>query len=263
MFQTDMYEGMLAETITIHGAGGDVINAYFARPLGPGPFPGIVLIHHMPGWDEWYRDATRKFAYHGYAALCPNLYQREGHGTPEDVAAKVRAAGGVPDDQVVGDAVGAMRYLRSLPYNNGRAGVFGTCSGGRHAYLAACRAVGAGLPRPYDAAVDCWGGRVVMAVEELTSKQPVAPIEYTADLCCPLLGLFGEEDRSPTVEQVAQHERELVQHGKAYEFHMYPGAGHGFFYYDRPSYRQQQAVDGWNKVFAFLETHLGAPPSPR
>ena len=108
MYQTDMYEGMLAETITIHGAGGDVINAYFARPLGPGPFPGMVLIHHMPGWDEWYREATRKFAHHGYAAMSPNLYFREGHGTPEDVAAKVRGAGGVPDDQVVGDVAGAL-----------------------------------------------------------------------------------------------------------------------------------------------------------
>jgi len=144
MIRTDMYEGMLAETITIHGAGGDVINAYFARPLGAGPFPGMVLVHHMPGWDEWYREVTRKFAHHGYAALSPNLYHREGHGTPEDVAAKVRGAGGVPDDQVVGDAAGAMRCLRSLPYSNGRVGLFGTCSGGRHAYLAACRGGGVG-----------------------------------------------------------------------------------------------------------------------
>lgn len=93
MYQTNMYEGMLAETITIVGANGDFINAYFARPLGAGPFPGMVLIHHLPGWDEWYREATRKFAYHGYATLSPNLYYREGHGSPEDVAAKVRAAG--------------------------------------------------------------------------------------------------------------------------------------------------------------------------
>jgi len=251
MYKTDMYEGMLAETVTMHGASGDVINAYFARPLGPGPFPGVVLIHHLPGWDEWYREATRRFAHHGYSALSPNLYFRDGHGSPEDVAAKVRAAGGVPDDQVVGDVGGAMRYLRSLPYINGKVGVFGTCSGGRHAYLTACRAKG------FDAAVDCWGGRVVMSSEELTPKQPVAPIDYTRDLSCPLLGLFGEEDKGPTPEQVTRHEEELMKYSKTYEFHMYPNAGHGFFYYDRPAYRQQQAVDGWYKVFAFLEKHLG------
>ena len=250
MYQTNMYEGMLAETITIHGASGDVANAYFARPLGAGPFPGMVLIHHLPGWDEWYREATRKFAHHGYAAISPNLYFRDGHGTPEDVAAKVRGDGGVPDDQAVGDIEGAMRYLRSLPYINGKAGVFGTCSGGRQAFLAACRVQG------FDAAIECWGGNVVMPPENLTAKQPVAPIDYTKDLSCPLLGLFGEEDQSPTPEQVAQHERELKNHGKTYEFHMYPGAGHGFFYYHRPNYRQEQAVDGWQKIFTFLEKYL-------
>src|SRR5262245_66343611 len=88
MYQTNMYEGMLAETVTIPGCKGDMINAYFARPLGTGPFPGMVLIHHLPGWDEWYREATRKFAHHGYATISPNLYSREGHGTPEDVAAR-------------------------------------------------------------------------------------------------------------------------------------------------------------------------------
>ena len=250
MYQTNMYEGMLAETTAITSTNGDVINAYFARPLGAGPFPGMVLIHHLPGWDEWYREATRKFAHHGYATLSPNLYHREGHGTPEDVAAKVRAAGGVADDQVIGDIDGAMRYLRSLPYLNGKVGLFGTCSGGRHTVLVASRVTG------FDAAIDCWGGRVVMSKEDLTSKQPVSPIDYTKDLSCPLLGLFGEEDQSPTPAQVAQHEQALKQHSKTYEFHMYAKAGHGFFYYDRPAYRQEQAVDGWKKVFAFLEKYL-------
>ncbi|MBI2935273.1 MAG: dienelactone hydrolase family protein [Chloroflexi bacterium] len=246
-----MYEGMLAETVTIQGHQGEAINAYFARPLGPGPFPGVVLIHHAPGWDEWYKETTRRFAHHGYATVCPNLYYREGHGTAEDVAAKVRAAGGVPDDQVVGDVEGATRYLRTLPYFSGKVGVMGTCSGGRHTFLVACRSKG------FNAAVDCWGGGVVMSKSELTPKRPVAPIDYTSDLSCPLLGLFGEEDRSPTPQQVALHEEALKRHGHTYEFHMYPKAGHGFFYYYSPAYRQEQAVDGWNKLFAFFGRYLG------
>lgn len=250
MFRTDAYEGVLAETITTAGAQNEIINAYYARPLGAGPFPAMVLVHHMPGWDEWYREATYKFAQHGYATITPNLYFRAGHGTPEDVAAKVRADGGIPDDQAVGDLVGAMAFLRAQAYVNGRVGIFGTCSGGRHAYLAACRAPG------FDAIVDCWGGRVVMQAEDLNEKTPVAPIDYTPGLACPILGLFGEEDRNPTPEQVAQHETELKKHGKEYEFHMYPNAGHGFFYYQYRSYRQEQAIDGWDKVFTFLEKHL-------
>jgi carboxymethylenebutenolidase len=252
MIQTDRYEGMLAETVTLNGYQGELINAYFARPLGPGPYPGMVLAHHMPGWDEWYREISRKFAFHGYATVTPNLYFRAGHGEPDDVAATVRAAGGFPDDQAVGDLHGALQFLRSLPYCSGKVGIFGTCSGGRHAYLAACRRPG------FDAVVDCWGGRVVMPEEDLTANFPVAPIDYTRDLSCPLLGVFGEEDRNPSPEQVALHEAELKKYGKTYEFHMYPDAGHGFFTYDRPAYRQQQAADGWSKTFNFLEKYLAA-----
>lgn len=252
MYTTDQYEGVLAETISIDGHQGEAIYAYFARPLGAGPFPAIVLAHHMPGWDEWYKEATLRFARQGYAALCPNLYHRAGHGTPEDVAAKVRAQGGVDDDQAVGDLAAAGRFLRTLPSGNGKVGIFGTCSGGRHAYLTACRT------SVFDAVVDCWGGRVVMRDEDLTPRQPVSPLSYTADLSCPLLGLFGAEDTSPTPEQVALHEDELKRLGKTYEFHLYPNAGHGFFYQHRPAYRQEQAVDGWNKLFAFLQKHLSA-----
>jgi carboxymethylenebutenolidase len=199
MYRTDMYEGLLAETVMMTGANGDWINAYFARPLGAGPFPAMVLAHHMPGWDEWYREITVKFAQHGYATITPNLYFRAGHGTPEDVAAKVRGEGGIPDEQVVDDLAGARGYVRQQPYSNGKVGVFGTCSGGRHAYLAACRTGG------FDAIVDCWGGRVVMTEDQLNPKTPVSPLEYTKDLSCPILGIFGNEDRNPTPEQVDQH----------------------------------------------------------
>ena len=126
MYRTDMYEGLLAETVMMNGANGDSINAYLIRPLGAGPFPTMVLAHHMPGWDEWYREAAFKFANHGFVTLMPNLYFRSGHGTPEDVAAKVRGEGGIPDDQAVGDLGGAMQYLKSIPYVNGKVGIFGT-----------------------------------------------------------------------------------------------------------------------------------------
>jgi carboxymethylenebutenolidase len=244
------YESMICETVAFAGHNGDRIDAYTARPLGAGPFPGIVLIHHLPGWDEWYREATRKFAHHGYAAVSHNLYARAGEGRPEDVAAKVRAEGGVPDDQVIGDTEAAVAWLRAQPWSNGKIGTIGTCSGGRHTFLHACNT------SAIQAAADLWGGRVVMGKEELTAKQPVAPIDMTARLSCPLLGLFGNEDRAPTPEQVDAHEAALKAAGKEYEFHRYDGAGHGFFYYDRPMYRIEQALDGWKKVFAFFGKHL-------
>jgi len=108
----------------------------------------------------------------------------------------------------------------------------------------------------FNALVDCWGGGVIQSKEQLTPQQPVAPIDYTKDLNAPLLGLFGNDDQRPSPEQVNQHEEELKKHGKNYEFHRYDGAGHAFFYHDRGAYRQEQAMDGWAKVFTFLEKHL-------
>jgi carboxymethylenebutenolidase len=224
--------------------------AYLARPLGTGTFPGLVLIHYLDGWDEWYRWAARDFAYHGFVALVPNLYSREGQGPPEEIAADVQAAGGLADDQALGDIHGARRYLQGLPYCNGKVGCFGTGSGGRYAALAACR-----LDR-FDAAVDCWGGGVVMSQAELSPKQPVAPLDYTKDLKCPLLGIFGDDGQSPSPAEVDQHEAELKKHRKLYEFYRYPNVGHDFIDFERPSYRRLQAVDAWEKIFEFLDKHL-------
>jgi carboxymethylenebutenolidase len=247
--KTNEYEGMLAETIAISGADGDQVHAYYARPLGKGPFPGVVLIPHMPGWDEFYRETTRRFAQHGYLAVCPDIFCRFGHGSPDEVSAKARAEGGVPDDTVLGDCAGALKMLKSLPNNNGKVGVIGTCSGGRHAFLAACRVNG------FDAAVECWGGRVVAPAGSSPDGQK-APIDFTADLSCPLLGLFGNDDKFPTPPEVDLHEAELKKCGKNYEFHRYDGAGHGFWYYHSDMYRPQQAMDAWNKVFAFFGKYL-------
>ena len=249
---TDQYEGMVAENIEITGANGDTNHAYYARPTCEGPFPGVVWIHHFPGWDEWSKEAARKLAYHGFATIAPDLYCRMGHGTPAEMGAKAREAGGAPDDQVVGDAAASRDFLRAQPNTNGKVGVVGTCSGGRHAFLAACRAPG------FDAAIDLWGGGVVARPEDATASRPVAPVEYTKDLDCPLLGLFGNDDRAPTAEQVDIHEAELKKHGKDYEFHRYDGAGHGFRYHNFPqAYRAEAAVNGWNKVLDFFHRKLG------
>jgi carboxymethylenebutenolidase len=249
-FMTEGYDGEVAEVVSLKGYNGDYVNAYFARPLGVGdPIGSVVVVHHLPGWDEFYRETTRRFAAHGYAAICPNLYHRFAGGTPDDAAAATRAAGGVPDASVIGDCEAAADFLKALPYTNGKVGIIGTCSGGRHAYL-----VAASVPDKFDAIVDCWGGGVVQP--ETTPQRPVAPIDLTKNLKAPVLGLFGNEDQAPSPEQVNQLEEELKKQGKKYEFHRYDGAGHGFFYYDRPNYRQQQAMEGWQHVFNFFAENL-------
>ena len=244
------YEGLIAETVLINGHEGDQIDAYLARPLGSGPYPTVVLIHHMPGWDEASKEMARKLAYNGYITISPNLHFRQGTGDPTENSTSIREAGGMPDARTMGDVQASIEYLRSLPYANGKVGIIGFCSGGRQVYLAACTLSG------IDAAVNCWGGGVTVPQEELTPAMPVAPIDYTAYLNCPMLGLFGEEDARPSPADVARTEEELKKHGKDFDFHMYPNAGHGFFAVDRPSYRQEAATEGWKEVFAFYAKHL-------
>ena len=250
-YTTDQYEGTLAETISIQGHNGDDIHAYMARPMGVGPFPGVVLIPHALGWTDFHKETAFRFAHNGYIAVVPDIWCRVAHGAVDDVMAKSRAEGGLPDDQVVADTAGSALFIKSLPISNDKVAVMGSCSGGRHTFLTACRTQGV-----FDAAIEGWGGGVVQAPEQLTPNRPVSPLDYTKDLSCPLLGLFGNEDQSPTAEQVDKHEEELKKHAKDYEFHRYDGAGHGFFYYHLSMYRQQQAVDAWEKIWDFLEKHL-------
>lgn len=249
-FSTDSPLGITSEVITYPAADGHQVHAYVSRPTGGASRGGIVAVHHMPGWDEFYREFTDRLARHGYTVICPDLYCRFGHGSPDDVAATARAAGGPADDQVAADLAAAREWLLAQPVSNGKTGILGTCSGGRHALLTASRTSG------WNAVIDLWGGGVAASAEELTPQRPVAVIDYTEGLSAPLLGLFGNDDRYPTPELVDRHEAELRRLGKDYEFHRYDGASHGFFYYFTPAYRPEAAMDGWEKIFAFFGTHL-------
>jgi carboxymethylenebutenolidase len=241
-----MADGMLAETITIAGDGGDEIEAYFARPTA-GPErpserkeltsqPSVVVLHHMPGYDRATKEIARTFGVYGYATLMPNLFHRYAPGAkPTDAAAAARDAGGVPDAQLLGDAKGAVDWLRARPESNGKVGVIGYCSGGRQTFLVACTL-------DVDAAVDCYGGG--------------ADVALAPNLRCPLLGLFGVDDQRPSPDDVEAMRVALTANGKTFDFHSYEGAGHAFFSVDRPAYRLEAAKDGWKQIWAFFGENL-------
>jgi carboxymethylenebutenolidase len=138
-----------------------------------------------------------------------------------------------------------------LSTSNGKVAVIGHCSGGRHAVLVACNV-------DVDAAVDCYGAYVtgtppadyVLKVTNLVDQLP--------GLRAPVLGLFGNEDKSPSPEQVDEFEHILKDLDKPYEFHRYDDAGHAFFAVDRPSYRVDAANDGWERIAAFFNQYLGS-----
>lgn len=249
-FRTDAIPTIVAGPVKITSGQGDEIGAYVARPDGAGPYPGIVVTRAIGGLEEYTTEFARRFAFQGYLAIVPELYSRFGQGAPDDVAAKARTEGGVSDASVVADAQGAVNWLKAFPGHNGKLGVIGPCSGGRHSLL-----VGSSIPE-FNAVVDLWGAGVVASADQLNEKRPVAVVDMTPNLTAPLLGIFGNEDRSPSPEQVNVHEEALKAAGKSYMFHRYDGAGHGIWHYQPTSYRQAQAMDGWEKVLTFFGQYL-------
>ena len=243
---------LTATTIEIAGDGGEKIEAYFARPLTDARVGGVVVIHHLPGYDEATKEITRRFAANGYLAICPNLYSREAPGmSSDDAAATARAMGGVPDERLVGDVAGAAAFLRAQVNSNQKLAVIGYCSGGRQSVLSACSL-------PFDAAVDCYGACVVVDAPKDSPFTFTSLTSKLANLSCPMLGLFGADDTFPTPEQNEEMARLLHEHGKSFEAHTYQGAGHAFFNVDRPSFRPDAAKDAWGEIWKFFATHLSA-----
>ena len=243
------YEGMIAETISIRGDNNEPISAYVARPLGAGPFPGMVLIHHAPVGRVVPRDNTPLCA----SRLCGNQ--------PQPLSPRRRRQGGRCRRQ------GARRGRRSRRAgrrrHRGRRAMaarpaLAQRQGRRDRHL---------LRRPADVPVclqdqehRC-GGRTVGRPrrDEPGGAEPEATGGADRVHKGPVLPAARPvRQRGPLPDPGAgrQHEAELKKHGKQYEFHRYDGAGHGFFYYDRPMYRVEQALDGWQKVWAFFGKHL-------
>lgn len=248
-----MPDDLLCGTTTITGHDGDKVEAYAATPARPTGAGGVVVIHHMPGFDEASKEIVRRFGSWGYAAVCPNLHHREAPGAAsDDAAAANRAAGGVPDERLVGDVRGAVEHLRSVPGASGRVGVIGYCSGGRQSVLAASAL-------PVDAAVDCYGAFVLSDPPPDSGRPPMSLRDRLPGLHAPLLGLFGAEDTHPSPEEVEELGRALSAQGTPHTFHTFDGAGHGFFAVDRPSYRPAAATEGWRLVADFFAEHLGSP----
>ena len=246
-----MYDAMMAETIRFTGHGGDVIEGYLARPLGPGPYGSVVVIHHMPGYDAETKEITRTFAVHGYLALCPNLYYREAPGaSPDDAAAAARAQGGVPDERLVGDVGGAAAYLRAMPVSNGKVG--------RDRLLLGRAPV---VPRRGQPAAGRRRGllrrRSSSAPRPRASRCKVRPDRATWPRTCPARCSACSAPTTSTRRrtQVAELDKALTGRQGPRVPHL-RGAGHAFFAVDRPAYRPEAAMDGWQQIWDFYGRHL-------
>ncbi|HEY3737235.1 MAG TPA: dienelactone hydrolase family protein [Jatrophihabitans sp.] len=250
-----MNEDLSAKTITITSGDGSAIQAYSVTPEGEGRAAsrgGVVLIHHLPGYDRGQKELARHVAELGYDVVVPNLYWRQAPGaSPDDAAAAARANGGKPDTELVSDVAGAAAHLRALPTSNGKVGVIGYCSGGRQSVLAACNV-------HLDAAVDNYGAFVIGDPPEGSGMTMTGIEEQLPNLRCPLLGLFGNDDKFPPPADVDKLEQILTANGKTVEIHRYDDAAHAFFSTERPSYRVHAANDGWARIAAFYGKYLAS-----
>ena len=242
-----MTHNLRADTITIKGHHDDEIEAYLAVPTDVETVGSMVVIHHLPGYDEGTKEIARKFAANGYAALIPNLYYRIApDASPDDAAATARAQGGVSDEQLVGDVAGAMAHLTSLAISNGKVGVIGYCSGGRQSFLSGCRL-------PLNAVIDCYGAFVSLDSPAEFPLKVTGLLGEVGNLSGPVLGLFGADDTFPSPDQTEMLADALKAAGKEFTFRTFDGAGHAFFNVDRPSFRPESANEGWKDIFTFLE----------
>ena len=231
---------------------GHTMEGYLTQPEADGKHPAVVVIQEIWGVNSHIQSLADRFPAQGYVGLAPAMYHREGPmtmGFHEERDTAIARMGQCIDPQIVADVQAAVDFLKAQPFvQPDRIGIIGFCFGGRVAYLAACTV------SDLKASVVYYGGRILVP---LGTEGP-SPLERTANITAPILGLFGEDDANPTPADVATIAAELDKHGKTYEFHMYPGCGHGFNCDARADFRPEAARDAWGKAMAWFDQYLKA-----
>ena len=221
------------------------------EPVGAGPHPGLVIAQHLPvahaglEKDPFQIRVGERYAEAGFACVIPFLF----HWWPVDTEIEVKRAE-FRDDWTVADLNAAFSLLTGMPnVDENRIGILGHCWGGRVAWLGACH------ESRYKACAVFYGGRIRLP---FAGGAP-APITLAANIQCPVLGIFGNDDQGPSPEDVDAYQAALESNGVDYTFHRYDGAGHGFQDFNNPErYRESQSEDAWNKALAFFAERLGS-----
>jgi carboxymethylenebutenolidase len=240
-------EGLTAGEVKIPTA--DVeIPAYRAMPATGGPFPVVLVVQEIFGVHEHMKDLCRRFAREGYLAVAPELYARQGDPTKftdwKQLFAEI--VNKVPDAQVMSDLDAAVAWAgKSGSGDVKRVGVTGFCWGGRITWLYCAHS-------PQVKAGVAWYGRLV---GETSPLQPKYPIDVVADLKAPVLGLYGGQDQGIPLADVEKMRAALAAAKNPSEIVVFPDAPHGFNADYRPSYRPDDAREGWRQALAWFRRH--------
>jgi carboxymethylenebutenolidase len=246
MITTDS-NGLTAGEVKIPVAGGE-IPAYRAMPATGGPFPTVLVIQEIFGVHEHIKDMCRRFAKLGYFAVAPALYSREGDVSGmsdiQEIISKVVAK--VPDAQVASDLDAAVAWAKGTgKADTAKLGVTGFCWGGRQVWLYTAH-------NPDVKAAVAWYGPLKRPGTDL---QPKNPIDLVGELKAPVLGLYGGADAGIPVDSVEEMKKALKAANNPSEIVLYPDTPHGFNADYRPSYRPDQAKDGWTRLQAWFKQH--------
>lgn len=243
---------MVESTLTIDTRDGPM-DAYLARPEGPGPAPGLLVFQEAFGVNEHIRDVTRRFGREGYAALAPDLFHRSGRGVTLDYVdreALMRHLSVLTNDGLTVDIRAALAALRRHPsVDPTRVGAVGFCMGGFAAFLTACRTDVA-------TTVSFYGGGILRERPGI-GLRPL--LDETGSIRAPILLFFGAEDAGIPPADVETIRTRLTDLGKTHEVVVYPDAGHAFFCDARPAYRAEPARDAWGRTLAWLARVLHPP----
>ena len=241
--------GITAGEIKIPVKDGE-IPGYRAMPASGGPFPVVLVVQEIFGVHEHIKDVCRRFAKLGYLAIAPELYARQGEvsklASIEDIRPIVAK---VPDEQVMQDLDAAAAWAKLSGKGDAkRLSVTGFCWGGRIVWLYAAH-------NPELKAGVAWYGRLAGPAAPL---QPKNPIDLVANLKAPVLGLYGGADGGIPNDSVEQMREALKKAGKKGDIVLYPDTPHGFHADYRPSYRKEQAEDGWKRLQAWFKANGAA-----
>jgi carboxymethylenebutenolidase len=249
MITTDT-NGLDAKEVKIPVSDGQ-IPGYAAMPATGGPFPTVLVIQEIFGVHEHIKDMCRRFAKIGHFAVAPALYAREGDVSAmsdvQEILSKVVSK--VPEAQVASDLDAAVAWAKSTgKADTAKLGVTGFCWGGRQVWLYAAH-------NPNVKAAVAWYGSLQRPKSAMT---PANPIDVVPQLKAPVLGLYGGADPGIPLSQVDEMKAALKAAHNPSEIIVYPDTPHGFNADYRPSYRPDQAKDGWAKLQAWFKQHGAA-----
>ncbi|GAX45413.1 twin-arginine translocation pathway signal protein [Tolypothrix sp. NIES-4075] len=239
-------KGLVAGAVKIPVKDGE-IPAYRAMPAKSGNFPIVLVIQEIFGVHEHIQDICRRFAKLGYVAVAPELFVRQGDVSKLSSIEEIRPiVDKVPDAQVLSDLDATVNWVvKSAKGNINKLGITGFCWGGRITWLYAAH-------NPQVKAGVAWYGRLVGDVTGLTPKHPV---DIASTLKVPVLGLYGGKDTGIPLETIKQMRDRLKSSSSKSEIIVYPDAPHAFFADYRPSYRERDAKQGWQRLQAWFKQH--------